>query len=213
MNYPHGTIFFEGPTGRLEAILTVPAEPVTRAAVICHPNPLFGGSMHNKVVYQIGRTFRDAGFAVLRFNFRETGRSEGKHDNGRGEKGDLLAAVGMIERKYPGARICLGGFSFGAAVILQCAAYKDRIAGIIAVGVPVSKSDFTDVARCAKPKLFIQGSQDPFGSVSELSWVFATLKEPKRLKIIESAGHFFEGHLTDLSQGINDFIIEYLDAI
>jgi len=212
MTYLHGNIFFEGPAGHIEAILKVPVEPVRRAAVICHPHPLFGGNMHNKVVYRIGRTFEDAGFAVLRFNFRGTGRSEGKHDHGRGEKDDLHAAIGMLGEKYPGVQLLLAGFSFGAAVILEDAACEDRIEGVLAAGVPVSKVDFKDIARFARPKLFVQGSLDQFGSVPELTRAFATLNGPKRLKIIEGANHFFDGHLADLSQVVKDFIIECCDV-
>src|SRR3989442_12409684 len=113
-----GNTFFTGPAGRIEAILKEPAGRVTGAAIVCHPHPLFGGTMHNKVVYRIARTFPDAGFAVLRFNFRGAGRSEGEHDYGRGEQDDLRAAIQFIESKYPGSEIWLAGFSFGSAGML-----------------------------------------------------------------------------------------------
>src|SRR5207237_3114944 len=109
--------FFEGPAGRIEAILKEPAAPVARAAIVCHPHPLFGGTMHNKVVFRIARAFQDAGFAVLRFNFRGTGRSQGTHDNGRGEQDDLRAAIEFIAQKYPDAEVWLAGFSFGSMVM------------------------------------------------------------------------------------------------
>src|SRR5712692_3870632 len=96
-----GNTFFEGPAGRIEAILKEPGDEVTGAAIVCHPHPLFGGTMHNKVVFRIARAFAYAGFAVLRFNFRGTGRSQGAHDNGRGEQDDLRAAVKFIEEKFP----------------------------------------------------------------------------------------------------------------
>jgi len=201
-----GNTFFEGPAGRIEAILKEPAAPVTRAAIVCHPHPLFGGTMHNKVVYRIARAFQDAGFAVLRFNFRGAGRSEGEHDEGRGEKDDLRAAIKFIEEKYPGAEIWLAGFSFGAAVLLRAAACDDRVRAIVAVGVPISKYDFSEIARCRKPKLFVQGSLDQFGSVGDLERFFAALEEPKKLKIIEGADHFFEGRLTELAEAVSGFI-------
>jgi hypothetical protein len=166
--------------------------------------------MHNKVVFKIARAFEEAGFPVLRFNFRGTGRSEGEHDNGRGEKDDLRAAMAVLAEKYPGAQLSLAGYSFGAAVLLQSGACQDLSGGIVAAGIPVSKVDFQDIARCAKPKLFIQGTQDPFGSVEELEGAFATLSEPKRLKIIGGADHFFEDHLAELTQSAKDFIAEYL---
>ena len=138
-----GNTFFEGPAGRIEAILKEPAAPVARAAIVCHPHPLFGGTMHNKVVFRIARAFQDAGFAVLRFNFRGTGRSQGAHDDGRGEQDDLRAAVKFIEEKFPGAELWLAGFSFGSAVMLRAAACDGRVHAIVAAGVPVSKYDFT----------------------------------------------------------------------
>jgi len=201
-----GNTFLEGPAGRLEAILKEPAGAVTRAAIVCHPHPLFGGTMHNKVVFRIARAFADAGFAVLRFNFRGTGRSEGAHDSGRGEQDDLRTAIEFIERRFPGAETWLAGFSFGSAVMLRAAACDDRVRAIIAVGVPVSRQDFSDVAHCNKPKLLIQGSNDQYGPLDQLEMFFASLDDPKQLKIIDDADHFFEGHLPELAETVTKFI-------
>jgi alpha/beta superfamily hydrolase len=201
-----GNTFFEGPSGSIEAILKEPSAPVTRAAIVCHPHPLFGGTMHNKVVYRIARAFQDSEFAVLRFNFRGTGRSEGTHDEGVGEKDDLRAAIQFIEEKYPDAEIWLAGFSFGSMVMLRSAACDDRVRAFVAVGVPASKYDFTQIARCGKPKLFVQGSLDEFGSPDDLKRLFDSLDEPKQLKIVEGADHFFEGRLTELVDAVSSFI-------
>jgi uncharacterized protein len=201
-----GNTFFEGPAGLIEAILKEPDGPMTRAAIVCHPHPLFGGTMHNKVVFRIARAFQDSGFSVLRFNFRGTGRSEGEHDDGLGEQDDLRAAIKFIEEKYPDAEIWLAGFSFGSAVMLRAASCDDRVRAIVAVGVPVSKYDFSEVSRCGKPKLFVQGSLDQFGSPDDLKRVFESLDEPKQLRIIEGADHFFEGHLSELVDDISSFI-------
>jgi alpha/beta superfamily hydrolase len=201
-----GNIFLEGPAGQLEAILKEPNGPVTRAAIVCHPHPLFGGTMHNKVVFRIARAFADAGFAVLRFNFRGAGRSEGTHDSGRGEQDDLRAAMEFIESKYPNAEICLAGFSFGSAVMLRAAACDDRVRAIIAVGVPVSRQDFSDVPHCNKPKLLVQGSNDQYGPLDQLEMFFESLDEPKQLKIIDDSDHFFEGHLPELAETVTKFI-------
>ncbi len=201
-----GNTFFEGPAGRIEAILKEPDGPITRAAIVCHPHPLFGGTMHNKVVFRIARAFQDAGFAVLRFNFRGTGRSQGEHDHGLGEQDDLRAAIEFVEEKYPDADIWLAGFSFGSAVMLNAAACDDRVRAIVAAGVPVSTYGLTEIARCNKPKLFVQGSLDQFGSADDLKRLFASLDEPKQLKIIEGADHFFEGRLTELVDAISSFI-------
>lgn len=201
-----GNTFFEGPAGRIEAIIKEPAVPVTRAAIVCHPHPLFGGTMHNKVVFRISRAFQNAGFAVLRFNFRGAGSSEGRHDNGRGEQDDLLAAIELIENRYPGAEVWLAGFSFGSVVMLRAAACDNRVRAFVAAGVPVSKYDFTGIARCNKPKLFVQGSLDEVGSAADMERFFAVLDEPKELRIIEGADHFFEGRLVELAEAVSSFI-------
>jgi alpha/beta superfamily hydrolase len=203
-----GNTFFDGPAGRIEAILKEPAATVTRAAIVCHPHPLFGGTMHNKVVYRIARAFQDAGFAVLRFNFRGTGRSEGTHDEGRGEQDDLRAAIQFMEDKYASAEIWLAGFSFGSAVMLRAACGDPAIRALIAAGVPVSKVDFQHIVHCDRPKLFVQGALDEFGTREDLQAFVARLDEPKALKFIEGADHFFAGHLPELSQAVSEFIAQ-----
>ena len=162
--------------------------------------------MHNKVVFRIARAFQQAGFAVLRFNFRGAGQSEGAHDDGRGEQDDLRAAIRFIEIKYPQANLWLAGFSFGAEVVLRAGCGDDRVRALVAAGAPVSKYDFSDVSRCDKPKLFVQGALDEFGSGEDLKKFVATLEGINQLKIIEGADHFFEGHLPELFQAVSDFI-------
>jgi len=201
-----GNTFFDGPVGRIEAILKEPPDPVKRAVIVCHPHPLFGGTMHNKVVFRIARAFQQAGFAVLRFNFRGTGRSEGAHDDGRGEQDDLRAAIRFIETKYPQADLWLAGFSFGAAVMLRACGEDVRARALVAAGTPVSKYDFSRVSGCDKPKLFVQGALDEFGSAEDLKKFVATVQGVNELKIIEGADHFFEGHLPELFQAVSDFI-------
>src|ERR1041384_4151583 len=114
-----GNTFFEGPAGRIEAILKEPEGPINRAAVICHPHPLFGGTMHNKVVFRTAEAFQHAGFATLRFNFRGVGGSTGKHDDGTGEQQDARAAIDYLVAAYPGVPLALSGFSFGGGVCLN----------------------------------------------------------------------------------------------
>jgi len=201
-----GNTFFEGPAGQLEAILKEPDGSATRVAIVCHPHPLFGGTMHNKVVFRLARAFQDAGFAVLRFNFRGTGRSQGQHDNGLGERDDLKAAMNFVEGKYPGAELWVAGFSFGSMVMLRAVACDERVRAIVAAGVPVSRYDFSDIVQCNKPKLFVQGALDQFGAPKDLETLFAVLDEPKQLKIIEGADHFFEGHFAELSQAVSAFL-------
>jgi alpha/beta superfamily hydrolase len=202
-----GNTTLSGPVGRLEAILKEPDAEVTRAAIVCHPHPLFGGTMHNKVVFRIARAFQDAGFAVLRFNFRGTGRSEGSHDDGFGEQDDLRAAVQFIKDKYPTAELWLAGFSFGAAVVLRAGCGFERARALIAVGAPVSKYDFSHVGRCDKPKLFVQGELDEFGSAEDLKRLAAKLDSTNQVTIISGADHFFEGQLPALYESISTFIL------
>jgi len=201
-----GNIFFDGPEGRIEALIKEPAGSITRSAVICHPHPLYGGTMHNKVVFRMARVFSSAGFVALRFNFRGVGKSAGKHDNGRGEQDDLVAAIDFAEQSYPGAQIWLGGFSFGASVMLKVGCRDGRVRALVAAGAPVGAFGFEPVERCEKDKLFVQGSLDQFGPVDALSSFFERLAEPKRLVVIEGSGHFFEGHLDELESAISDFI-------
>jgi hypothetical protein len=201
-----GNLFLQGPAGRLEAILKEPASEVTRAAIVCHPHPLFGGTMHNKVVFRIARAFQDAGFAVLRFNFRGAGKSEGVHDNGRGEQDDLQAALRFIETKYPKSALWLAGFSFGATVMLRAACEDEGLRAMVAAGTPVSRQDLANVSPCNKPKLFVQGALDEFGSPEDLRRFVATLEGTNHLKIVEGADHFFEGHLPEVFQAATDFI-------
>jgi uncharacterized protein len=201
-----GNTFFEGPAGRIEAILKEPSTTVTRAAVVCHPHPLFGGTMHNKVVFRIARAFQGAGFAVLRFNFRGAGHSQGKHDQGRGEQDDLRAAIKFMGEKYANAEVWLAGFSFGSAVMLRAACGDPSIRALVAAGAPVSKYDLSYVVTCDKPKLFVQGGLDEFGSPEDLERFAARLSEPKMLKVIEGADHFFNGHLEELEKAVSDFI-------
>jgi uncharacterized protein len=201
-----GNTFFDGPAGRIEAILKEPSSQVARVAIICHPHPLFGGTMHNKVVYRIAKAFQNAGFAVLRFNFRGAGRSQGGHDEGRGEQDDLRAAIKFMKGKYAAAEVWLAGFSFGSAVVLRAACDDTSVRALVAAGAPVSKYDFSEVTACEKPKLFVQGELDQFGRAADLERFFQRLSGPKALRIIEGADHFFEGHLAELEEAVSDFI-------
>jgi alpha/beta superfamily hydrolase len=204
-----GNLFIEGPTGRLEALLKEPEGEIRRAAIVCHPHPLFGGTMHNKVVYRIAKAFQDAGFAVLRFNFRGTQRSEGSHDYGRGEQDDLRAALGFVEEKYPNAEIYAAGFSFGAVVTLKTACADNRARALALAGLPVSKFgeyEINQASHCEKPKLIVQGDNDEFGSVADLERFFDSLTGEKMMRVIPNADHFFEGQLPHLYDAVKEFI-------
>jgi uncharacterized protein len=204
-----GNLFIEGPAGRLEAILKDPSTPMRRSAVICHPHPLYGGTMHNKVVYRIARTFSEAGFTALRFNFRGVGLSAGTHDYGQGEQQDLRAAIDFMQRRYPDDEIWAAGFSFGSGVMLKVCCDDRRIRALVAAGVPTSVFEPGEVPAGEKPKLVVNGSQDEFGPTEGLRRFFEQISDPKEQAIIEGADHFFEGHLDDLSGAVADFINNY----
>jgi alpha/beta superfamily hydrolase len=208
-----GNLFIDGPAGRLEALLKEPAGAITRAAIVCHPHPLFAGTMHNKVVYRIAKAFQDSGFAALRFNFRGTQQSEGTHDYGRGEQDDLRAAMSFIEQKYSNAELWIAGFSFGAAMTLKTACTDPRVRALVFAGLPVSKLGEYELspANCEKPKLLVQGANDEFGSVADLERFYENLGGEKRLKVIADADHFFTGQLNHLYDAVRAFIneIEY----
>jgi uncharacterized protein len=204
----HRTFFIQAPAGRLEAMLwTVADAQPSRAALVCHPHPLFGGTMHNNVVYQAAKALHEAGIPVLRFNFRGAGLSEGLHDKGRGEQDDVQAALNYLaEQQFPGKPILLAGFSFGAWVGLRVGCEDARVEGLIGLGLPVDSSDLGYLKECGKPKLVIQGGNDQYGSRAKLETLFATLPEPKRLLVVDGADHFFAGKLDRVGAEIADWV-------
>lgn len=203
-------LFLEGPAGRLEAILWKPVAPVPPklAALVCHPHPLFGGTMHNKVVYQVAKTLDRAGFPVLRFNFRGAGLSAGAHDRGIGEQGDVSAAVDFLAAEFPEAPLLLAGFSFGAWVGLRVGCADKRLKKLIALGTPVNSSDFSFLRDCSKPKLFVHGEKDEFGAVEKVRALVASLPGENRLVVVNQADHFFVGKLDQVDRAISEWVPE-----
>ena len=204
------SLFLEGPAGRLEALLNAGPPDATHAALVCHPHPVFGGTLHNKVVFHAMKALNNFGFPVLRFNFRGAGLSEGLHDHGNGEAEDVRAALDWLEREYT-LPIIFAGFSFGAAVGLRVACPDDRVKALIGLGTPIApvddrNYDFTFLQSCTKPKLFVSGTRDQFGPKAKLQAMVDALPEPKRLVFIESADHFFEGRLRELRESIEDWL-------
>jgi uncharacterized protein len=205
----HQSLFLSGPAGRLEAtVWTVAAPDPPMAALACHPHPLFGGTMHNKVVFQVARTLHRLGLPVLRFNFRGAGLSEGAHDEGRGEKDDVRAALDWLAEQFPAKPIMLAGFSFGAVVGLQVGCADGRVKELVALGLPVDRNDFSYLGECRKPKLFLQGSKDQFGNVDRLRELVNKLPEPKRLVVVPGVDHFFTGKLGEMSEGLRAWMLE-----
>ena len=199
------SLFLDGPAGRLEALLNTGVANATHAAVVCHPHPLFGGTLHNKVVFHTMKALNGFGFPVLRFNFRGAGLSQGEHDHGNGEVEDVRAALDW-----------LAGFSFGAAVGLRAAYADPRVTALIAVGTPVGPVaageegprvyTFDFLKDCTKRKLFVSGARDQFGPRAKLEALVASMPEPKQLVMIEGGDHFFEGRLRELREAIEGWI-------
>jgi uncharacterized protein len=206
------SLFLDGPAGRLEALLNAGAENATHAALVAHPHPLYGGTLHNKVVFHTMKALNSFGYPVLRFNFRGAGLSHGEHDHGNGEVEDVRTALNWIEHEFR-LPVIFAGFSFGAAVGLRAACPNARVEALIGLGLPVAAIDdrvydFGFLQSCAKPKLFVSGDRDQFGPRAKLEAVVQALPEPKKLVIIEGADHFFEGRLRELREVIEAWIKE-----
>jgi uncharacterized protein len=206
------SLFLEGPARHLEALLNQGAETATHAALVCHPHPMFGGTLHNKVVFHTMKALNGFGFPVLRFNFRGAGLSQGAHDEGRGEVEDVRAGLQWLREQFH-LPIIFAGFSFGAAVGLRAACSDTDVEAMISLGTPVAPVDdraydYSFLASCTRPKLFVSGARDQFGPRASLEQLVAALPEPKRLVIIEEADHFFAGRLAELRKAIEGWVRE-----
>jgi alpha/beta superfamily hydrolase len=199
-----------GSAGRLEALLNGGSPNATHAAVVCHPHPLYGGTLHNKVVFHAMKALNSFGFPVLRFNFRGAGLSEGEHGNGVDEVEDVRAAMAWLEREYA-LPIIFAGFSFGAAVGLRATYADPRVPALIALGLPAVPIenriyDFEFLRTCTKPKLFVSGARDEFGPPGKLEALVETFADPKKLVRIEAGDHFFEGRLREMRDAIEAWV-------
>jgi alpha/beta superfamily hydrolase len=208
--YPAGNLFLPVAHGRLEAILKEPrsGSPLG-VALVLHPHPLGGGTMHNKVIFRAAGALNDAGLITLRINFRGVGQSTGEHDEGRGELEDVRAGLEYLAETYPALPITLCGFSFGARVGMEVGMSDERVENLISIGTPVDKYDFIFLATCPKPILFVHGDRDEFGSLSRLQGLVDQIKQHNphvELHVIRDCGHFFEGRLDELKQAITDWI-------
>lgn len=189
-----------GPAGKLEALLEEPPDldRLRGAAVLCHPHPQYGGTMHNKVMYRLARGARRAGSVVLRFNYRGVGASTGVYDGGRGEQDDLRAALRYMKDRYPGLPLTAGGFSFGSRLALRVGCSDPEVSRIVPVGLPVDRGDFGFLAKCVCPKHFIHSTQDEYGSRASMERVYGAAAGPKALTWVEAQDHFFRNALGDL---------------
>jgi alpha/beta superfamily hydrolase len=210
MGHESRNLFLNGPDGRLEAIFWRPEGnvPPPMAAVVCHPHPLFGGTMHNKVVYQAAKSLDALGLAVLRFNFRGTGLSAGTHDRGRGERGDVAAALDFLAVEFPATPLLVAGFSFGCFVGLRVGCKDDRVTECIGLGMPVNNTDFSFLQECAKPKLFVHGANDEFGDIKRVEQLVGSLPGEKQLVVVSGVDHFFVGKLKEVDAAISEWMME-----
>ena len=202
--------FLEGPAGRLEAILWNPAAntPTPLAALVCHPHPLFGGTMHNKVVYQAAKSLDALGLPVLRFNFRGAGMSAGTHDRGRGEQGDVNVALDFLAGQFSGVPLMVAGFSFGCWVGLRVGCADERVRELIGLGTPVNSTDFSFLRNCEKPKLFVHGENDEYGEIGKVKALVKSLSGENRLVVVQGADHFFAGKLDQVDEAIRGWLKE-----
>ena len=219
----------QGPAGRLEALLDDPAwnchiGPVRQegadnlpidagldqsprvAVVLAHPLPTGGGTMHNKIVYQIAKGCCRTGAAVLRFNFRGVGLSAGSFDEGPGEMADYRAALDFMADRYPGVEIWAAGFSFGAWVAMSVGAADNRVTALIGVAPPVDRYDFSAVLESLKPTFLIQGDRDelcPYQSAREF---YARVPGPKEMVTVDGADHLFDGKSSEVAEAVEELL-------
>jgi hypothetical protein len=199
-----------GRAGRLEALYRELQDPAG-IAVVCHPHPLGGGTLHNKVVFRAARGLEAANVATLRFNFRGVGASGGKHDEGEGELEDVNAAIEWARKKHPGKKLIVGGFSFGGWVSSRAACERPDVDAVFLIGTPINKYDFGYLRHCEKPMLFLHGTQDEHGDVAKLEKLIPTIRNAESV-IITGADHFFTKQLEGLEETMRNWAEELLES-
>ena len=195
-----------GSAGRLEALYRELQDPAG-IAVICHPHPLGGGTLHNKVVFRAARGLENANIATLRFNFRGVGASAGKHEEGEGEQEDVMTAIEWAKRRHPGKKLIVGGFSFGAWVASRVACELPKVDAIFLIGTPVNKYDFGFLRSCEKPILFLHGTEDEQGDVDKLEKLAQQVRNAESV-IVTGADHFFSKQLDAVDETIRQWAEE-----
>lgn len=201
-------LFIDGPVGKLESLLERPGEgALAGAAVVCHPHPQHGGTLHNKVAHTLARAFVRSGFETLRFNFRGTEQSEGRYDSGVGEVDDALAAIEFMRARHGAFPLWLAGFSFGAAIAVK-AAVATHVDGLVSVAPAISRFATGLESQPDCPWLVVQGDEDELVDVEETVTWLDSLEPGPELLVIEGGEHFFHGRLTDLREAVMEFVAE-----
>jgi alpha/beta superfamily hydrolase len=204
-------IIFNGPDGRLEGRYQPGIEANAPIALVLHPHPLYGGTMNNKVVYNIFHAFAKRGFAAMRFNFRGVGRSQGTFDNGQGELSDAASALDWLQSINPNAKECwIAGFSFGAWIAMQLLMRRPEIAGFIAAAPPAGMFDFSFLAPCPSSGLIVQGTADSVVPQADVAKLAERLSNQRGItvthKLIQGANHFFVDKLEELGEAVDSYV-------
>jgi uncharacterized protein len=205
-------ISIPGPAGTLEGILNLPDERNGEVAIVCHPHPLHGGTMHTHVVFHIAKALRERGFAVLRFNFRGVGRSTGSYDEGRGEQDDVRAALEFMSARYPDAPVLMAGFSFGSVMATKVSQTDPRVHACIAVGLPVHERPTAYLSEVRKPLYVIQGGGDPYGSPAQVQQALRQVPALYELHEIPQGEHFFNEQLSTLRAAVSAAVDWYVEV-
>jgi uncharacterized protein len=206
--YPKGNLFVPASHGRLEAILKEPDGDRRGVGLVCHPHPLGGGTMHNKVVFRAAAGLVDAGLTTLRFNFRGVGGSTGEHAEIEGGKQDIRDAIDYLIEAYPEDEITLAGFSFGSRTGMEVGVSDERVKRLISIGTPVDKyADYGFLSQNHKPILFLHGDKDEFGDAGRLREMAEQLSHNADVEVVvfKDCGHFFDEHLDELREKVRDW--------
>ncbi len=212
--YPQGNLFIPASHGQLEAAIKEPAGDRRGIGLVCHPHPLGGGTMHNKVVFRAAAGLVDAGLTTIRFNFRGVGASTGEHNEIEGGKEDVRDVLEYIDKTYPGEDLTLAGFSFGSRTALEVGYDDDRVERMISIGTPVDKyGDYEFLIGVKKPMLFVHGDKDEFGSIENLKPLVNAVSQHADVELVvfENCGHFFDDHLSELRETIREWTERHLN--
>lgn len=212
--YPKGNLYIPAPHGRLEAIIKEPAGETRGVGIVCHPHPLGGGTMHNKVVFRAAAGLVDAGLKTIRFNFRGVGSSTGIHAEIEGGMEDVRTVIDFVMDEDPDADLTLAGFSFGSRTGMAVGMSDDRVKRLISIGTPVDKyGDYEFLTGVRKPILFVHGDSDEFGAENNLRDLYEKVSEntDAELIVFKSCGHFFDDHLNELREAIREWTVRKMN--